>query len=191
MADYTFQDMTIIAPVSFESEQKILSTKTWGSSEERVVMDGQRWKVTFNVEPHEGASLLPHLVSSFGDTFDFEMPQAEDPTLDHEFRHVYSTSAALAGTNAIQISDDDRMLVAKGRFIKFNNHTKVYMIINLSSNTMYIYPELQSDISTGQYIPCGRNVTMKCRYDTNMVRGITFSDGLLSDPGSITLVEAV
>ena len=193
MAEYTFQGQLIIAPVSFESEQKVLSTKTWSSREERVTMDGQRWRISFGLEPDEGASLLPHLVASFGDEFDFIVPQPDAPSQDNPNNALIVEGTSEIGTNRVDIKTSDwRNLINRGRFIKFGNHNKLYMVVNITSDAIFIYPNLVSEVRDGFTLFCGtENVEMRAQYDTSMTKGITFSDGLLSDPGTVTLVEAV
>jgi hypothetical protein len=54
-----------------------------------------------------------------------------------------------------------------------------------------IAPKLLTDIPISTVIKTGGNITMSCRLDTDVQLGITYVDGILSNPGTVKLIEAL
>jgi hypothetical protein len=184
MSTYTFQGARIIAPVSFETDEILFVNNTLAMRQERVSLFGQRWKISFKVEPKSNADILVHMLPRLSTTFNFTVPQPDNPKLFTPLTGNV-TDTATRGSDSFQTTTN----LPSGRFIKFSNHSKVYMVLSRSDNTVTIYPSLELDLTTETTFAYGNNVTMQVFYDENQVRGITFENGVLSDPGTITLIE--
>jgi hypothetical protein len=186
MSFYTFQGARIVAPVSFETDELLLVNNTLTMKQQRMTLPGQRWRVSFRVQPQPNANILVHMLPRLVTSFDFTVPQPDNPKLFSALTGNV-TAAASAGATGFQTS----ATVPAGRFIKFNNHNKVYMVLSQQGTAVTLYPALQATLATTNTFTYGNNVLMKTYYDDEQVRGITFENGLLSDPGVIMLVEDV
>jgi hypothetical protein len=185
---YTFAGIPIIAPVSFETDESFVVNELMNKRQERLTLSSQRWKVTFRVEPHKNASLLLHLASNVGNTFSFTVPQPDNPeTYYNELTTTTTGSTIQPGATSITVAAPANFAV--GRFFNFGNHTKLYIVTGITGSTIQFYPSLIASVPAATQVRSGRNVTMQSWYDVSMVRGVTFEDGLLADPGSITLIE--
>jgi hypothetical protein len=87
----------------------------------------------------------------------------------------------------------------KGSFIKFSNHNKIYMTTNNietpgGSVTLQLYPTLRSNVTanTSLYHP-GSSIKPTLQYyrDLETLQGITYEDGVIVNPGTIKLIEAL
>lgn len=184
MSYYNFQGARIVAPVSFETQELLYVNNLLNMKQERFSLEGQRWKISFSVEPEGNSNILVHMVSRLTSTFSFTVPQPDDPTMNEPLVATVQNTAS-AGTNGFVCSET----LPVGRFIKFANHSKVYLVTSSAAGVTTIYPNLHSDIPATTEVFFGNNVTMTVFYDDSQSRGITFEDGLLSNPGTITLIE--
>jgi len=83
-----------------------------------------------------------------------------------------------------------------GEFIQFTGDPKVYLVTSAGTQAttttgtnVSVEPKLRINISAGTVIKFAGNITMNARYDIDSALGITFTDGILSDPGTIKLIE--
>lgn len=155
----------------------------------------QRWELSASIAITQGdADLFMNMVLSgySGDIY-VRMPQMfrSNASIPLGLTLTLNGSAA-AGTNTINISGAGNNLV-NGEFIKFASHSKVYMIVDkgTSGNAVKIFPNLISTVPTSNAIAYGGKVTMKAKYDPSTILGISFKDGILSDGGTIKIVEAL
>jgi len=83
--------------------------------------------------------------------------------------------------------------VAEGEFLKFAGHDKVYLVTDpgVAGAAVGIAPPLMTSVGSGEVVNMGDTVNMKCRYDVGVILGMSYSDGVLLDPGSIRLIEAL
>ena len=83
--------------------------------------------------------------------------------------------------------------LCKNEFIKFANHDKVDLVTEtvVGDDTMRVYPRLVQDVPNNTVIAYADNVVFKARYDTSSMIGITYVDGVLSDPGTLVFIEAL
>jgi hypothetical protein len=103
-------------------------------------------------------------------------------------------SLAFKDTNIVGITLNVGSRLFKGSFIKFAGHKKVYLIYAINSiysNTLNVsvYPPLTNDVSNGETAYLGESVAIPMKYDTDSVVGMRYSDGIVSDPGVVRLVE--
>jgi hypothetical protein len=184
MSQYTFQGARIAAPVSFETDEILFVNNTLSLKQERVSFTGQRWRVSFGVESQPNAAILVHMLTRLTSTFEFNVPQPDNPFLSESLTAAVTASSAAGST-----SFSTGATVPVGRFIRFNNHNKVYMVTGQSGSVVSVYPALESAVSSSVNFNYGINTTMRVFYDESQVRGITFENGVVSNPGTITLVE--
>jgi hypothetical protein len=116
---------------------------------------------------------------------------------------AFSTGTATS-TSAIPNSDtitftlqpEARLFV--GDFVRFNGHSKVYLVkeigvINelLHTVALKVFPNLLSSVAVDEVVSLGELATMNAVYDTESVIGMRYVDGILSDPGTVRLIEAL
>lgn len=163
----------------------------------------QRWEIEAGVEPliQTSQDLMINLITKgYTEGVKVRIPQniiAVKKLVDLSGQPLTSgiiTSAASAGTTQISVSGFTGTIPA-GLFIKFSNYNKLYMVrtdcIRTSTTgtvTLNIYPALRFPvINTTQVIY--NEVDVDFYYDTDVVRGMVYEDGILMDPGVIKLVE--
>lgn len=179
-----------VAPIMIYSNQPsyvqdMMSLKRRASSQ-----NVQRWEIEANLNPtNDSPAYLIHS-TTFGHhgTFHVRMPQVAN--LQVSTNNDIVTSAAFSqGTDTLNLSNN---LVA-GEFINFEGYDKVYLVIGegTAGVGVRITPRLFEDIPINTKVIVGKKVTMIARYDTNTRIGITYTDGVLSDPGSVKLIEAL
>jgi hypothetical protein len=107
-----------------------------------------------------------------------------------------TAASASKGASSVLLTLDTNSRIFLGNFIRFTNHDKVYMIQkwnDLTTNTadVDIYPPLIEDVSNSEALDLGANVTIPMEYELDNTFGMTFTNGILSDPGTVRMVEAL
>jgi len=98
--------------------------------------------------------------------------------------------------SVLGISLDASSSIFKTDFIRFNGHDKVYMVTKVDSivpashtANITIFPALIESVLPAETIYLGTRATMKVTYDFNSILGVSYVDGILADPGRLTLIE--
>ena len=139
------------------------------------------------------------LLADFGDSTE-EYPTA-DPILSNNGDMAFGKGTAeaqnrAAGYSTIEMTLNEGSEAFEGTFIKFANHSKVYLIQSINAiydNTLAItlYPSLRSNVSPGEKVYLGNKVTARMNYEIDSIVGMRYSDGTMSDPGTVRLVEHI
>ena len=182
-----------VAPISIISNQPAFATDSLSLKRQTVSQDAQRWEITTNLEPSDNSAdfLVHSVVNGYNNAFTIQMPQV--------FRRNGGTTSTLCSTTLnttkgnTSVSVTTNKLIAKGEFIQFQNHSKVYLVkSNRDKNGfLELYPALRQDVPLNTVVLFGNNVRMPVRYELDSALGITYVDGVLSDPGSVKLIEAL
>lgn len=177
-----------VAPLQVRSNRPSFGGDSLNLRRSSVSLPVQRWELEVNLMPsNNNADYLVH-TAKYDTTLSFEvrMPQVYGLTLTTVAPTIPSIYAA--GSSQITLSSS----LAAGEFIKFSNHNKVYLVTDGGTNgvNIKIMPPLQKQIGTGDTVIVNV-ITAKMFYDKDVQQGITFIDGILSDPGSVKLVEDV
>jgi hypothetical protein len=179
------------APLSILSNRNFIALDTI-SLQRRVKKDSsQRWEIQTGIEPsNNSADFLVNIVTKGLDQIvDVRMPQVYRRSGGTTATSSITASGS-AGSSSVSISGSNGT-IAKGEFIQFSNHNKVYMVTqDTSGGSMSIFPELVLNVSSSA-LKYGTNVTMKALYDTDSFLGIQYVDGIMSDPGQVKLIEAI
>ena len=177
-----------VAPLSVTSNQPAYAQDTANLKRRASSQKVQRWEITTNLMPSNSDALsMIHAVSNgVFRKFLVSMPQVHG-------LEAASTSAtasnALRGTSVLSTNVN----VASGEFINIGINPKVYLVTASTANTMTISPALVAPITsveTGR-VRRGRQTTALVRYDADTHIGISYVDGVLSDAGSVKLIEAL
>jgi len=154
-----------VAPLSILSNRPVFVMDTLSLRRQTVSQRVQRWELKTNVEPsNNSADLLVHSTINGHDTVvDIQMPQVYRTN-----GGTTSTSALLTssvgtqGGSSINITNNNGVL-AKGEFIQFSNHDKVYMITQsrAGNGVITIFPELIQGIPINTGIFYKNDVVLK------------------------------
>lgn len=186
-----------VAPISVISNQPVFVSDTLSLKRQVNSQNVQRWEIQTKVEPStSSADFFVHNITSGYDTVvEIQMPQvyrskATDSTTSTS--NIQVNGAAAAGSSSV-IIDNNNGTLTKGEFISFSNHDKVYLVTSnrVEDGSLSIFPPLVSTVPDNTIIKYGNNVVLKARYNTDVILGITYTDGIMSDPGVLTFIEAL
>lgn len=185
-------------PLAVNSNQPVFTSDT--ASLRRIVVSQrvQRWEIEAAMVPtNNSAEFLVHSVlNGYSEVFYVRMPQVyRDASLKTPAgRTLTLTSSAAINATTVNISGlSAGEEMALGEFITFSGDTKVYIVTHTGSNGsgVGIFPALRAGRTSGTGIKYGDKVTMQGRYDSNTQLGIKYIDGVLSDPGTVKIIEAI
>lgn len=155
----------------------------------------QRWEIKSRLEllSHGGNLLMHSLVTKgLSETLDVIVPQNYGVIS----RRQGSLSAVAVpggepkGSSQV-LAPAYSGLMPAGTLVRFGDHTKVYVTLAdfNGAGPLQIFPPLRQDLAA-TVLHHGDDVAMLCLYDREVVQGMSYSDGVLSDHEA-TLVESV
>jgi len=161
---YYFEGYEIVAPLSIASNEPMFDADTISLKKQRSSQGAQRWELSFNIVTTTPADALLTIVD-FDTVQTMTMPQLKE------------VNDRLSTVN-----------YPKGAFVTGSNN-KVYMIKSDASSVVdsNLYPTPPSGLTYSTVA----NATIRYYRDVSDLRGITFSDGILADPGTINIIEAL
>lgn len=200
MTVYYFEGSPIVAPLTIESNEPVFVADTVNLKQQRASQGAQRWELSFQIQTKDiEEDYFVGMVTGIKDAKTMIMPQLLSVDKKVTVTTNGSASATSAGADSVLINfSQASRLLPKGSFIKFSNHSKIYMVTaNVNTQTtavsVSIYPELKQAIlaSTTVYHP-GSSTKPVLQYyrDLETLQGITYEDGVLVNPGTIKLIEA-
>jgi hypothetical protein len=182
------------APMIVRSNQPVFVSDTLSLKRFISRRSAQRWEIDAGLEPlsNNAQDLMVNLVTKgYSEAVTVIVPQNYGVIKSRTATGVANATGSL-GSSQISITGLSGLL-PRGTFVKFAGHTKVYMtttdvsFINGASSTINIFPTLRLAVSgTMSYKD---DVQMQCLYDTDVVSGMVYSDGVLMDTGQIRLLE--
>ena len=115
-----------------------------------VSNNAQRWVLNLPLEPaltfeagnRLGPAFAQMMASNYADPIVLPMPQV----VAQATVRVDGTGAA--GSTAVRLSA--RAAIQIGRFIKFGNHSKVYIVRHLNDQDLVVYPQLRKAINNSE-----------------------------------------
>jgi hypothetical protein len=201
---YTFQGQDIVAPFRLSSNEPVFSADAVNLRVRRVRQGSQRWEMEFKVVMTDATNTFADMITTFHDAVTLEMPQLN---VRGEVISSGTSTGAITTFSGGEPAGDDTIAISglvtgttinKGRFIKFSSHDKIYMVTETvtgdGSDFLKIYPSLRQSIVAGDQVLYRDNVdsiTFTAYRDISNTQGITYTDGILSDLGTITLIEAL
>lgn len=184
------------APMTIRSNQPVFSMDTLSLKRQTTSQKAQRWEIVSNLEASNTSNdfFMSAILNGYDKTFQIQMPQplrAKNQTTVFNGNMVLSTGGT-KGSTSIQVSGFAGTIY-RGEFVKFASSDKVYILTNdvVSGGSVGIYPALRTAVNNGTAMSYRDNVLMRCLYDSSTVLGITYVDGILNDPGSVTFIEAL
>ena len=180
-----------VVPMTVKSNHPIFVSDTLSLKRQMTQRTAQRWEIETKLEPlhHNAQDLMVNLVTKgWSETVSVLMPQ--NTGVIHNRNESGSTATVL--TNAAvgaDVVNTTGSTIIKGTFIKFTGHSKIYMVTANAAGLLTVYPKIRAAIAEGTTLQHKDNVVGSFLYDTDVIRGMSFSDGLLMDMGTVKLVE--
>jgi hypothetical protein len=196
---YYYNGAQILAPYTITSNEPHFDMTTVSLKVQRASQGHQRWELSFNtvITKDTEVDMLLSTMVDFDSSDTMIMPQL--PSVKD---NITLTSAPLliasaqAGASTVYVDAGiANGIMPKGSFFKFSNHNKVYIStsdLNLDGATnkpLTFYPSLKSSVGTSTSIVHGDNCVISYIKNIDNQQGITFTDGILSNPGVISLIE--
>tara|TARA_R110000787_G_scaffold2708_6_gene10484 strand:- start:688 stop:1272 length:585 start_codon:yes stop_codon:yes gene_type:complete len=192
---FYYQGAAILAPFTITSNEPTYETDTVSLVKQRASQGAQRWEMTFSTmgSADTEAQMLVSAITNLTTSATLIMPQIPSVVAGNtsSVSLVINANAA-AGVSAVTIVNDGTL--KQGSFIKFSNSDKVYMVTAdavAGTVAVSIYPRLRTAVTTSDMMRTGDSALFTYYRDINSLKGLTYSDGLLSNSGTITLIEAV
>ena len=188
------------APLQIISNQPAFISDTLNLRRKTAGQSVQRWEIEAQIEQTNDSAnfMVDVLAKGYTDITYIRMPQIYRPASKKTTAGltILVNGAFLAGQSTINVDVTGNGVWewSAGEFIKFNGHTKVYCVINPGSHGVgtVITPPLVANIANDEPVYYGdANVTMRAYYDSNTRIGISYTDGILADPGTVRFVEAL
>lgn len=193
-ADYELS-YVFSTPLSIASNQPVFSSDTLNLRRRRSSNSAQRWEIEAAIAPtNDSPNLLIHSVlNGYSATIFVRMPQIPRAVETPSGKTLTLNGGASKGTDTINVSGLGSSNLAEGEFIRFTGDPKVYLVTasGVNGTGVKIYPDLRVTLSNGAGIAYGAKCTMNAVYDDSAMLGIKFSDGILTDQGTIRFVEDI
>ena len=201
---YYYKGSTILAPYTITSNEPHFDMTTVSLRTQRASQGHQRWELGFSLlnTASEEADVLLGMLTDFDSVNTMIMPQL--PSVAARFSVNTSSPLTLSQTTFIDVTTvivntiGATGVLPKGSFISFSNHDKIYITTTeldlnqgLSAMSLGIYPSLRSFVNTSATINLMDDVDFLHYRDIDTSQGISFTDGILSNPGTISLREAL
>ena len=186
------------APLSILSNKPTYSNETVTLKRRSIYTDIQRWEIQTGIAPVADATelLVHNVINGYTDTFFIRMPQLyrKSKLPGTMFPKVFNT--VNAKEDEIYVKDLGSYTLPVGEFIRFSGHSKVYMIqsserVDGPLNKIKVFPKLVKPVNLNESVSYGYKVTMPVKYGDDSKIGVTYTDGILAQINSITLVEAL
>ncbi len=180
-----------VAPLTVLSNQPSYAQDTLNLRRPSNSQGVQRWEIIANMAPSVGdpSMLLHTTIYGHYKKFYIRMPQVA--LLKTTTNSVTVNGVTQAGSETISINGATSLV--EGEYINIGNDPKVYLVIEkgAAGEDVKIFPKLHQTAPDLAVIKTGAKVTMEVCFDTDTQLGITYTDGILSDPGSIKLIEVL
>jgi hypothetical protein len=191
---YKFNGSDIVTPFTIASNQPMFETTTVSLKTQRASQGAQRWEFAFTTvnTADTVADMLVGMVDNLDTVESMIVPQIVTSTIVG----VRPTAPALAvGATSFTTTNPSSTIGAwqKGEFFNFAGQDKLYMATSTGETDAPVsfFPPLVDEVSNGTTVQTWNYATIKYLRTIDTATGITFSDGVLSSPGTITIIEAL
>lgn len=146
----------------------------------------QRWEIEAGISPSNNSSeFLEHSVfNNHSTVFFVRMPQVYG--MARTSGSALSAGAAQGATSLALTTP-----LKAGEFFQISGDKKVYMAGKPGGAGTMIVPGLAKAAAESTALVLNGNVTLHARYDESVRLGITYVDGILSNPGVVKFVESL
>jgi hypothetical protein len=191
---------SFVSPLTMRSNQPIFVSDALSLKRTTYKRSPQRWELEAKLEPLNMSAnelMVSFITKGFDTVFEITTPQNVGASNSLKMVGELSVAtAAIASQSSVNMTCESGSVLPAGTFIKFHNHGKVYMttetvVFGTGSKSVKIYPPLRYPAAAATIVECSDNVRMQVRYDTDIVRGMVYEDGILMDNGTIRFIEAL
>lgn len=189
---YKFLDKyDYLTPLSIQSTESTLVSESLNLRRKVVKKNAQRFDISITVMGGKNqklhADLMAHWMTYGADTpFSIPVPQplyTEEDTTQTSPVYIDSVTAA-AGSTTINLNSLGAYSISSGRFIKFGNHSKVYMVISYNSTVgnqseIVIKPALVSNVPADTVVDFMTTQAYVLNEPDNSV--FNFTDGVIQE----------
>ena len=203
MAKYYYKNTEILAPFTIISNEPMFDMTTISLKTRRATQGHQRWELSFRTQPTDN-NIEETLLSSVNNLNSETMIMPQIKSVEDRFTLSGTVILAVAAnanssTVSLTLTNSNSGIIPKGYFVKFSNNDKLHIVtadVDFSSGssgtiTMPIYPRLTSNVGVNDSVNTGNNTLFSYYKSIDNQTGITFTDGILANSGTITLVEAI
>ena len=192
---YYYNGAKILAPLNIRSNEPVYEMTSVSLKTQRATQGAQRFELSFSVAGSAATEgeLMASAITSLTSTDTMVMPQLPSVAATNTSNTTLDINATAAVGDA-SVTVQNNGVLSKGSFIKFSNHDKIYMVtaaVSGGSVAVSIYPTLRTALTTADYMKTGSSALLTYYRDLDNVQGINFIDGILSNQGSVSLIEAV
>ena len=183
-----------VVPMTMRPNEPIFASDAISLKRYTARRNVQRWELETKLEPlTSGANDLFSLlvVAGHTDIVQIVVPQNIGVQMARTSTST-PTATGVAGANSITVASNTG-IIARGTFIKFANHNKIYMLkaaIN-GNGAVGIYPNLVQAVPAGTVFQHRDDVIMNTTIDTDTILGMVFEDGLIQDLGTLKFIESL
>ena len=200
---YYYKGQEILTPYNIFDNRTVFQNQSLNLQRTTTFLPGQRFDMNFQVKPsHDPSAIMLAHISGFHSVDTMIMPQALGMEEKRTFKgSAVAASNAVAGADLVTISatsgDGAGNIIPAGYFLTFAGHPKLYMVtenVELNDTTnksLKIYSRLVADIVASENVNLGDNVLYTYERDIKTARGVSFNNGVLTNPGTINLVEKI
>lgn len=201
MSTYYYKGAKILAPFTIVSNEPMFDVDTVSLRKQRATQNAQRWEISFNTVA-EGVDQVDLFLGSVVDFDEVDtmimpqLPQVDKLTTASLTSLPISINASQNATSVTLQGVGVSGLMPKGTFFKFSTHDKIYVTTvdaDFDSGTPVVsfYPKLRENVTTSDTVKIGNEAVLSFYRSIDNQVGITFQDGILSDVGTLTLIEAL
>lgn len=201
MTTYTYYGYPILAPVSITTNEPFFVSNSVSLKHQRVSQGAQRWELEFGIQyTGNDNSLFADIVLNQNNVDAMTMIQTigVDRTSGVTLNPTVLSAVGVNNSTVPFVSTESGKTVAKGTFIQFSNHSKIYMIkvatsTNLTSFDVQIYPRLVVAVSGGETVLFPKTASppqFNFFPDQQNLPGITYIDGAIAGLDKVRLIEA-
>jgi hypothetical protein len=181
-----------VTPMTMRSNRPVFSSDTLSLKRQVAVQGAQRWELTTMLMPlsHTAEELFVNLtVSGHSGIVNIITPQNYGVIQRRTSNSAGATATGSRHSSTIDVKNNIG-LIPKGTFIQFSGHSKVYMTTSdlNGSGTVGVFPSLRAAVDN-EVMKHRDDVIMPCKLETSTVVGMAYTDGILMDNGTITLLE--
>lgn len=183
-----------VAPMRVTSNVPVFSSDSMSLRRSISRRSAQRWEITTHLEPLTVSAndlYVLFITNGLFSAFEIIVPQNTGVISKRE---RYSSNFLCNGTVDGTTVDIDNFggYIPKGTMLRFSGHSKIYMAVTdrQGNGLMEVYPALRMSL-IDDLMFWQDDVRMPVYLDTEVVSGMSYTDGQLMDYGEISLVEAL
>jgi len=186
-----------VAPIMVISNRPSSITETLSLKRKVSFSNAQRWEIQSAILPigSERDFMIHSAEHGIFSPFPVRMPQTANS--ENTLTNTLNTfGTAITGSDTVTINGTNASLLLAGEFINFSGSQKVYMIKNVTINsvnsiTIKTLPSLLTNVNSNTVIKYGKSVTMMAYSDSANIVGIQYVDGKLAQIDKFGLIEAI